>query len=462
MRAKNSCRLFLFCFSLCLTCSFASPVWGINANDILMPLNDELQTCKNAMQELDRQAKLQLAHLEDNKKLLENRLQDLAAAEERLKQEFANRSELMDRTVLTGWQLIQEMNDMIHVPRQGFVTMDLLLDRREAARAQSKAELEALEGGKHEFPIAGVGMISRNALQERIQAQDKAILELKERMEQGAFVIHHPTYGLVDRARLQKNAELLQERIDKTRAEIKAGDYVVVLPHLGPTSRNKLKGDMERFKTEAAELKKNFKAGLVAIMRSDLNLGDGAASQEWADEKAVQEHLDNLRKLLADVKGQLKSGTYEFVLPLGKVSKAGLREQVSALNVEIEGIEKQLNDKSFQVALPDGTWANERELDKALVNALLAPDIRKGLEKGRKSITVSAKAEMLLRSMEKAKLEQWMKDFDSYVKPHLDLLTTEIEWKKKMLREFATEQKNALDVISGKLRWMERYLKEIP
>lgn len=449
---------------LALACAILShPAQGLalSAADILQPYKYEQEVCKQALRELERQAGLQMDALTAHAVVLEKRLEDLAVAETGLKQDLDTEKEVMRRAVLTAWQLIQDMEDMVHVHGQGFVTMEQLLHRRDSRRQEMLQTWEAVEKGEHEINIPGLGMISRNALLARIEERQERIQRLGEEIEQGFFVIHHPVYGLVDRQKLEKHAAFLEERIATVQDEINRGDYVVVLPHLGPTTRNQLDARIEELKGQVQVLTESFKQGLVTIMRAGID-EDSVQSRQWIDQKTVQQGLEEIQTMQQEVAGLLKSNIYELELPGGALTASDLKDNIATLKGEIEAIEAQINDRSYAVALPDGTWATEQELDKALVNALLAPEIRKRLEMGRKAITVSAKAEMRMRSLEKAKLEQWLKDFVIFAKPHLDILGHDLAWKKTLLREFATEQKTAIDALNGKIAWMERFKRYIP
>jgi uncharacterized small protein (DUF1192 family) len=434
---------------------------ALSAADILQPYKYEQEVCKQALRELERQAGLQMDALAAHAAILEKRLEDLAASEEALKQYMDTEKEVMQRAVLTAWQLVQDMEDMVHVHGQGFVTMEQLLQRRDGKRQEMLQTWEAVEQGEHEFFIPGLGMVSRNALQARIEEGLERIQKLQGEIEQGFFVIHHPVYGLVDRQKLEKQAAFLEERIATVQDEISRGDYVVVLPHLGPTSRNQLDARIADIKGQVRALTERFNQGLVTIMRAGID-EDSVQSRQWTDQKAVQQSLEEAQARQQEVSRQLKEKTYELMLPGGALTASDLKDRIATLASEIQAIEAQINDRSYAVALPDGTWATERELDKALVNALLAPEIRERLETGRKAITVSAKAEVLIRSLEKAKLEVWLKDFDKYAKPHLDILGHDLAWKKTLLRDFVTEQKTAIDALNGKITWMERLKHYIP
>lgn len=445
----------------CVTLWHPAQSHALSATDILQPYKYEQEVCKQALRELERQAGLQMDALTAHAAALEKRLDDLAVAETGLKQDLDTEKQVMQRAVLTAWQLIQDMEDMVHVHGQGFVTMEQLLLRRDSRRQEMLQTWEAVEQGEHEFNIPGLGMISRNALRARIEESQERFQKLREEVEQGVFVIHHPVYGLVDRQKLEKHAAFLEERIATVQDEINRGDYVVVLPNLGPTTRNQLDARIAELREQAQGLIESFKQGLETIMRAEID-HDGVRSRQWIDQKTVQYGLEEIQTMQQEVAGLLKGNIYELELPGGALTASDLKDKIAMLKGEIEAIEAQINDRSYAVALPDGTWATERDLDKALVNALLAPEIRKRLETGRKAITVSAKAEMLMRSLEKAKLEQWLKDFDKFVKPHLDILANDLAWKKTLLREFATEQKTAIDALNGKIAWMERFKRYIP
>ncbi len=459
-RTTGAHQLLLFLLT-CVILSFASQSLAVSAADILQPYKDEQEVCKQALRDLERQAGLQIEALHAHKVFLEKRLESLTAAEAMLGQEHEATLKVMDRAVLTGWQLIQDMEDMIHVPGQGFLTMEQLLQRRDTLRQEVRQTWESVEKGEREFDIPGLGMVSRTVLQAAVTSQEERIEELKAEIEQGVFVVHHPVFGLVDRHKLEKHAAYLAERIATVQDEITRGDYPVVLPHLGPTTRNQLDAQIMRLKEQAKNLTQNFKDGLVTILRGGSDT-TSVHSRQWIDQKTLQQDLDTVQAKQQEIARLIKENGYPLELPGGALTTAALKEKIAGLRDEIEGLEARLSDKSYTVALDDGTWATERELDKALVNALLAPEIRKRLDMGRKSITVSAKAEMLMRSLEKVKFEQWLKDFDTFAKQHLEVLGHDLAWKKTLLREFVTEQKIALDALNGKILWMERYKRYIP
>ena len=436
-----------------LLLALVSTAWGLTRQDVLDPLKDDLDQAKTAEQELVRQAELYAKEQQAKLDALQSALGFLDKAAQRLQQEHAARNQALDRAVLTGWQLITNLEDKVNVPGHGFVTMDELRTHREGQRREMQEQWTLVEAGDYEVLVPGLGLTTRNDLLERGRELETETAAFTERLQQGRFVIHFPGLGEVDGVRLQAHRQLLEERITQTTALIDAGDYPVVLPHLGAVTKNGLKARIAARKQELEGLRQRFKDGEERILRARMG---------WSTGKEVQvggEHLEQEKK---DLQQQLKEKRMEFLLPTGFTDAASLERRLADLKADMARVEQELVNKTYAVALPDGTWANLAELDKALLNAIIAPEIRQGLQQGRKNIAVTGRLELELLQLEADKTAAWLKDFPGFAEPHFALLTRQQLWQQTMLKEFRQEQDLAQRRIQKELTWLERCLRLLP
>lgn len=426
---------------------------SVSKQDILLPYENSLAQCKAALTEVQRQAELHSGERNVRIAFLEERQEDIDKAEERVRQEFEARKASLDRAVLAGWQLINDLGDVVHVPLHGAMTMEELRGKREAQEQDIARQLELLETGEYEVPVAGLGLLTRKELDARIQTARQELESLEQTIEAGAYAIHYPGLGQVDRTRLEAHKALLEERIKSTSEQIAAGEYVVTLPHLGPISKNGLEARITALKEKINDLKQRFKDGQERILRTTI---------DWSNATQLKEQVQALEKEKKDLQQTLKDKSAVFLLPTGWKSAKELGEDIDRLRQAMEQVEQEQKAKTYKVALPDGTWANEQELDMALVNAIIAPEIRESLEKGRKNIAVSAKVDKEQRDIEAEKLRNWLDTFPSLAAPRFAMLDLELKWKRALLEEFRREQDSALHWLTQELRWLERNRRYLP
>lgn len=426
---------------------------ALSKRDILDPYKNDLAQCAAALDELERQAGLRLQELEQRLAFLEARHQDLEKAAERLRQHVAASKEALDRAVIAGWQLINEIDDTFHLPGYGFVTIQALRERREAEILEMDRTLQALEAGELQLQVPGLGLLSRNELEERIQLQQVDVVEFRTMMDAGEYRIHYPGLGEVDRNALEAHKQFLEEHMADVAAHIDSGEYVMVLPHLGALSKNDLDARIAQLQETMKTLKQRFKDGREQILR---------ANMQWSDASELAMAVTELEEQKAALRQALKEKNAEFLLPTGWLSEQELLQRIQELQAARQQVETDLANREYAVALHDGSWANEKDLDKALRNAILAPEIRRSLERGRSSIAVIAELEMLQRQIRTELLEQWLKNFTELAASQFALLDFELQWKRKMLDEFRREEAAALRWMQEQQRWLQRIRRRFP
>jgi len=442
------------CATMLACCLFAPlPAYAISKADILEPYQDSLAQCKAALQELEHQTGLHVKELEEGLAFLEERRKDLDAAAARLRQEFEAQQRIMDREVLAGWQMVSELVDPVHIPGHGFVTMEELRQHRDARRGAIQEQLKLLEDGELQLHIDGIGMLSLVELEERLEQRRKELEMVRQTIEAGEYVMYYPGLGEVDRKRLEAHKGLLEERIAAISEQIAAGDFVVILPGLGPVSKNGLKARIEKLKQDMKDLQQRFDTGVEKILR---------ASIQWSDATQVAMLAEDLQEQKKQLLQQVKDQSREFLLPVGWVSGQSLKASIEKERQAMEQTQKALLDRSYEVALPDGTWASEKQLEKALINAVIAPDIREALEKGRKNIGVTAGLEIEQCRIRMEVMQNWLDGLADQAGPHLARLDLELKWKKAMLDEFRREEKAATRWMQEELRWLERCMRYLP
>lgn len=426
---------------------------AMSKNDILQPIQDDLNQAKAAMQELDRQFDLRLQYLQDNLKLLNNLQNDVQQAELRLQQEFDARNKALDRAVLTAWQLINELDDVVHIPLFGAMRVEEMRALREKERLDMEKIVALVQSGDYFFQIPGRGQLSKNTLEDSIAQQQESINLLERQASQGTFIIFYPGLGHVDRSQLETHAAQLEERINTINKQIASGDYIIILPHLGPVTKNILNTRIEDLKGAIAQLQQNYSQGEQRISRP---------GKDWTTKKQLAGLRDELQEKKANLQKELKNNTISFLLPPGWSNAQTLKERIAALRESTSEIEATLHDKEYRVLLYDGTWANQAQLDKALINAVIAPDIRHALQKGLQNITHSAILEKELYSLEAAKLELWLNEFQSIAAPHFALLNFQLNWTDALLKEYRRDEETALRRMHQELRWLERCKRYLP
>lgn len=454
MQLTDHCVHFkvFICFLLIAFFSTA-PAGAVNKQDILLPYKNNLAQCNAALDELQRQAGLHQKELEEGVAFLEARHADLDAAASRLRQEFEASEKILERMVLTGWQLVNDLEDAIHIPGQGFTTIAELRKLREAKNIEFQQQLQLLEQGDLELYIDGIGLISRNMLEQRLLERRQGLEDLRKSVEAGEYVMFYPGLGEVDRRQLDAHKQLLEERIADIEKDIASGDYVLVLPGLGPVSKNSLKVRIENLKQDMADLKQHFKDGGQKILR---------ASIQWSDANTVKNLVQQLEEQKKQLARAVKEQGKEFMLPMGWITGAALREHIAEERKTEEDVQTRLRQKNYEVALPDGTWADEKDIEMALLNAVIAPEIRDSLRQGLRNIEVTAKYEMARSSIQSEKLQAWLDSLAEQARPHLARLDFELKWKKVMLDEFRREEQAALRWMEQQKRWLERCLRYLP
>lgn len=426
---------------------------ALGKREILAPYKNDLTQCIAALEELERQAGLHLQELEQRLAVLDARRQDLEKAADRLRQHAAVRKESLDRAVLAGWQLINEIDDTFHLPGYGFVTIQTLRERRETETQEMEQQAQALAAGEVQLQVPGLGLLSRKELEERIHLQQVEIVEFKTMLEAGEYRIHYPGLGEVDRNALQAHKEFLEERMATVAAQIDSGEYVMVLPHLGALSKNDLDARIAQLNETIKNLKQSFKDGREQILR---------ANMQWSDATELAAVVKDLEEQKAVLRQTLKEQNAEFLLPTGWRSEQTLAKHIQELQAARKQVETDLANKAYKVVLHDGNWANEKDLDKALRNAIIAPEIRRSLERGRSSIAVTAELEITQRQILSELLEQWRKNFSDLAASQFALLDLELQWKRKMLEEFRREETEALRWLQERQNWLQRIKRSFP
>lgn len=439
--------------AMALFFSWVDPAFSFSKQDVLQPLQDDLEQVNSALAEVKRQAALYVQEQKDFGKFLEDRQVDLEKAQIRLLQEQEARKLSLNRSVLAGWQLVNELDDIIHIPLQGMITMDELLARRDSQFKALEEEAALIQSGDEPIHIQGLGLITKNELDKRIKKNQELIAAFEKQVEDGNYTIYFPGLGEVDRLALEKHKQHIETNIITTTAQINSGDYIVVIPHVGPVSKNSLQQKIDSVTATIAALTESFKAGEERILRTSFG---------WSTANDVQTTLATLQKQDKTLKQELKDKSYAAMLPTGWTTAKEISKQIEQLKKETSGIEQKLAEGEYEVALPDGTWANADELDKALINALLPAAVRLALEKGRKNIAVTAAIDIRLRQIEAEKLSAWLQDFNSLATPEKAQLDLKQKLQKELLGEFRKEQDMALRWLNKHKQWLEKQKRYLP
>lgn len=242
-------------------------------------------------------------------------------------------------------------------------------------------------------------------------------------------------------------------KIEEISKQIDAGDYRVSLPGLGDVSRNQLKSRIASLQERITALQRNFKSGDVRINRF---------SKGWLTANGLKESEQLLKDKSAELKENIKKKEYKHLLPIGWVTPKDLDARISQLQEEIENIKTQLANKQYKIALADGSWATEKDIDKALMNSLLSVDVKAALARGKKSILVVSQYEIAKRELELAKLKNWKAELKSHILPLSDFYSQQLKQYAALKKEFSVEQTAAIAPLKLRLSFMQRSLRQLP
>ncbi len=451
--ATRLIKLFLSLSCFCFILPLNTVAFAVSKNDILQPLKNNLIVYKNAQKELNRQVKNRFSVFDTEQKVLEKSLVVLDTEAQCAREESMALEDGVNLAVLTGWQLIKELDDRIYIPGYGRVTMDELLEIRDTHRNTKKTMDSEIDSGTKEFFVAGLGMINKNTLEKHITAINEKRAALKKKVKDGSIRIYFSGLGFVTKKELDTAITAQKAKIAAVTQQIAAGDYIVSIPGLGDVSKNQLKAEILALQEQIKALRQSFKTGDVRINR---------LSEGWFTEQNLTEKDKQLKTDSGELKSSIKNNEYKHLLPIGWVTLKDLDARINQLKKEKEAIEKQVAKKQYRIALTDGTWATEKDIDKALMNSLLSLDIKNSLETGKKSIILASQYEIKQKEMELAKLKKWKTEFKNHIQPLTEYYAQQLKKNAALRNEFSMEQRSALAPLQQKLSFLQKSLKQIP
>lgn len=446
---KLSSILFCSCVFLLLH----TTAFGISKNDVLTPLKNNLSVYESALAELNRQVKTQFSQFDAQQQTIEKDFSALEAEEQCALEENEASREADNNAVLTGWQLITELNDRISLPGYERGTMDELL----AVREEHRKELETLEAkiatGTKKFFVAGLGMVNKKALETRRNDLEEKRSSYEQKVNDGSVRIDFPKLGSVSKKELENAIASQKEKIETVTGQIAEGTYVVSIPGLGDVSKKQLKAKIAALKKQINTLSKEFKEGKVRINRS---------SKGWFSASDLKKATQALQETTAALNKQYKQHEYKHLLPIGWVTLKDLDERISQVKKEKAAIERLVAGKQYKIALPDGSWATEKDIDKALMNSLLSPEIKAALEAGKKSISMISRYEINNKALEIAKLKKWRAEFKKHMLPLSDKHTRQKKDLDTLQKEFSVEQRLTITPLQRRLAFLQKSLRQLP
>ncbi len=441
----------LLCFCSCLLVH--RPALGFTRDDILQPLKNDLKMYEKKLAELNRQVKVRFSQFDAEQKEIEKNLATLEKETQSALEQNEARRQADNIAVLTGWQLITEPEDRLSLPGYERVTMDELLALRDTHKKELEADDSAISSGTRDFFIAGVGMVNKQDLELRSQELAEEKKKLEQENNEGNVRIYCAGLGFVDKKQLETAIATQKESVDDVSKQIAEGTYVISIPGLGDISKKQLQTRIADLKERIKQITQEYKAGTARINR----VPDG-----WLTESALDASQKQLQEKSTAINKLFKQNEYKHLLPIGWSTPKDLDQRIKQLQAEIDTIEKNVAAKQYKIALPDGSWATEKDINKALMNSLLSDEIKAALQKGTKSIDLISQYEIQKKQIEIDKLKKWKDTFKDFFLPLKDSYAQRKKELDALKKEFSIDQALAVEPLQQQLAFLQKSLKQFP
>lgn len=441
-----------------MACAFSlllqgQPAFAITKADALMPFTVERDLYQSAMKELQRQGDLQLTLLKKHKKVMDGLVASFDENVLRVNEQNQAERKKFDTLLQAGDTMIRNEGEKVYVPGIGWLTKEELKKQTADANATISLSEKSIQEGAAEFHIAGIGWLTRQGLDKIIADKNKEIQDVESALKDGSYSIFYPGLGEVTKITLSQQLDRMNSKISEATNAIDAGEYIVYLPGLGGITRNQLDGRINEVKAKIQYTKELFKSGAAKIDRRLF---------ERSNKTEVKDVIAEVKKQSADLKQSLRNKEYEHHFPTGWATGKKLGNQGATLKKEIDDVRTKVNMNQYKAPLQDGTWATAKDLEMALMNNLISPEIRSTLEKGLADITPSAELLIALKEIEVEKLKLWSKALNKHAASEQALLGYEITRLQTFEKEFKQEETRTLGDLQRTLKWLQRYRKLMP
>ncbi len=227
-------------------------------------------------------------------------------------------------------QAISEGKDNWHVVVVGWMTGGAVQARIDGLVAEIAKIDKGVSDGSYQFH-GPFGWQTIDFHRKQAQAARDELLRVKEQIAKGDFPLDIPGIGRLTRNQLEKKLEGVDAAIAKLKAAAGAGDYQIHRASVGWVTANKLAATIEAGETSFQTMKAAVSDGLFTVH---------IAGAGWWTREKLEAKIAAFDKTIADITAAVRSGDYNAQVLGGWNTLKGLKSY-------IEAREKRLGDPNL-------------------------------------------------------------------------------------------------------------------
>jgi hypothetical protein len=443
MTAKSTFNLKIIVSALFLMFVFSTSVFPQDVKDLIVkPYQDDLELCREALAELDRQAVQWLGQLHQWYGYFDSCAAANAAYTNTILSNLADSEAFLDSVVKAAADT--EMRGAAWVPGYAFSTVEQFEQFRKDAKSEVSKDRAKVDAGDYRFGLSSLGDASRNAIQYRRKEHEEYIENVRTSIEEGTFYIFFPGLGQVTRVSLEARMASNHEAITNALANY----YEQAKPDFGFESRQELEAAISSAQTQLRDLETEFETGQPRIFRHLFR--DSAAPIE------IENFIKNNESTLNELEESIAKGLFQTGFPgYDGVTENWLEDSIKTKQQYIQQLKKSVADGTYSVGIYPGWGTGDANyLHNAINNTNDADAIaiyRKALER----IAIASNMDIEKLSMEVEQEKRYADLIKLLPVPDIYKLKLEIEQRKAMTAEWNRE----LDFQRKRLQRYIHYLE---
>ena len=426
-----------------------------SAQQILMPLNNEVDLLQRANKELNNQTEqYRLTLLRQHSYLVTCRNQGLQFAKSRVTAHLRQRTEV-NELMKSGYDRLLVQDGKAWLPLYGWLDKNARNTRYQNEKAAIDAEQSKITRKEHPFFVPTLGWVTENALNKQIQQANLKASDLLKIRNRGDDKLHYPGLGWISRKDIIVRIQKARAKISEITGQINRGEYPVWLPNLGHITRKQLQGRIADVERRLKDIKGKFSRKEAAVARSPIG---------WINQKSLEERIAQNRKKNKTLNDAIRSGTYKGQTPtLGMVDSKQINAKRQEMLDKWQARDKLYKTGDYPAPVKGFGMLTRKQLESKLKQKGLTAAQQQNLQSGRLRIDNTHQVEWKMRGAYITLLQKYAGEASTAAIPEQAQINTEYELLNQIkLREFNQERMAHIKLLTDQRDFLQQSLALIP